>query len=212
MTTPVVGIVAVQGAFVEHAARLEALNARPIELRRAADAKRSLDGLVLPGGESTTQEKLMRDLGMIGPLCAQLKAGLPALGTCAGLVLLAERIRKNDGSERRGMFGTMPITVARNGFGRQLASFHDIGTIASTEEWGLDDNLQGANVPLTFIRAPRMIAVGPGARVLVRWQNEPVAVAFDRQIACTFHPELDPDLRLHRLFLHQMDSPKGHAQ
>lgn len=110
--SPTIAVLALQGAFIEHEQRLQSLGCTTIELRQAADLARPFDGLVLPGGESTVQAKLLHDLGMFEPLRQRIAEGLPALGTCAGLILLADHFR------------TLPVTVRRNAYGRQLGSFH----------------------------------------------------------------------------------------
>lgn len=136
MSQPTIAVCAVQGAFIEHEQRLSALGCEVFELRQAADLARPFDALVLPGGESTVQAKLLRELGMFDTLRSRIADGLPVLGTCAGLILLAERIEDAAG-DLAGLdpeiaavrttvtgFGTLPVTVQRNGYGRQLGSFH----------------------------------------------------------------------------------------
>lgn len=136
---PRVGVLAVQGAFAEHVQRLRGLGCAPVELRQGADLDRPLDALVLPGGESTTQSRLLRDAGLLGPLRDRIARGLPTLGTCAGLILMAERIEgagdvrgldPQAAADRAAVEGlrTLPVTVSRNAYGRQLGSFHAEGT------------------------------------------------------------------------------------
>lgn len=175
----VVGVLAVQGAFIEHERRLEALSATCIELRRGSDVHRNFDCLVLPGGESTVQSKLLHELDMFDTLKEYIENGMPTLGTCAGMILLAHS------SEIEG-FDTLPITIERNAYGRQLGSF----TACSD---------QGA--PLTFIRAPRISSMAEGVEMLASYNNYPVAVRFANQLACAFHPELDDNPWLHKLLL-----------
>lgn len=206
MTT--IAVLAVQGAFIEHQQRLEALGCTVRQLRHEADLRRPFDGLVLPGGESTVQAKLLRDTGLFAPLRTLIQEGLPVLGTCAGLILLAQRL---DGSgdtanldrqlaAKRTVvdgFRTLPITVQRNAYGRQLGSFHAEGP------W-LEDGAthpDATPVPLTFIRAPRIESADPAVQTLVTYQDAPVAVRYRNQIGAAFHPELDADSRLYRLFL-----------
>lgn len=206
MTT--IAVLAVQGAFIEHQRRLEALGCTVRQLRHEADLQQPFDGLVLPGGESTVQAKLLRDTGLFAPLRTLIQEGLPVLGTCAGLILLAQHL---DGSgdttnldrqlaaKRTAVdgFRTLPVTVQRNAYGRQLGSFHAEGL------W-LEDGAahpDGAPLPLTFIRAPRIENVGPAVQTLVTYQDAPVAVRYRNQIGAAFHPELDADNRLYRLFL-----------
>ena len=198
-----IGVLAVQGAFAEHTARLRQLGCEAVELRQLADLARPLDGLVLPGGESTTQAKLLRDLGMLQPLRQLIRKGLPVLGTCAGLILLAETVESTgDGRAAANPAGplpvegfrTLPVTVRRNGYGRQLGSF--TATAPLHVKHG-----EGPIVPLTFIRAPRIVATGPGVETLVSLDGEPVAVRYGNQIGCCFHPELDSSDALYHLFL-----------
>lgn len=173
-----VAVLAVQGAFAEHEARLSELGARCIELRQVADLKQDFDRLVLPGGESTVQGKLLDELGM------------PVLGTCAGLILLARDLAAHDdkGTPR---LATMDVLVERNAYGRQLGSFRTKGQVA-----GID-----GEVPLTFIRAPRIVEVHGDAEALAEVDGRIVAARQGNQLGVTFHPELDDDTRLHELFL-----------
>lgn len=183
-----IGVLAVQGAFIEHIKALEALGVECIELRQLKDVKRRLDGIVLPGGESTAQSKLLHDLCMFEPLKAKLKAGVPVLATCAGMILLAEHL-SNDSKVH---FATMPITVRRNAYGRQLGSFH---TKASFGSMGI--------LPMTFIRAPFIEAVGEGVEVLAVVDEHIVAAKYKNQLALAFHPELDIETSnaIHTMFL-----------
>ncbi|KUH58609.1 pyridoxal phosphate synthase yaaE subunit [Olsenella sp. KH3B4] len=183
-------VLALQGAFAEHEARLAELGENTIELRSADDLARPFNRLVLPGGESTVQGRLLKELGMLGPLRERIEDGMPVLATCAGLILLAQRLAAHDdkGTPR---LATMDVTVERNAYGRQLGSFH-----ATAEVAGI-----GPDVPMTFIRAPRVVDVGKSALALARVDGNVVAVRQGAQLGVAFHPELDPDLRLHRLFL-----------
>ena len=140
-----VAVLAVQGAFAEHEARLSELGTHCIELRQAADLQQNFDRLVLPGGESTVQGKLLDELGMLEELRARIAEGMPVLGTCAGLILLAHDLAAHDdkGTPR---LATMDVLVERNAYGRQLGSFRTKGQVT-----GID-----GEVPLTFIRAPRI--------------------------------------------------------
>ncbi len=225
---PRVGVVAVQGAFAEHVRRLRRLGCEAVELRRADDVAHPLDGVVLPGGESTTQSRLLRETGMLGPLRALIAAGLPTLGTCAGLILLAARVegagdlRGLDAAAAAGRAAveglrTLDVTVSRNAYGRQLGSFHAEGTWEGGGAFPDDPGAANAAtdgraasaaaavpVPLTFIRAPRIERPGAGARPLVTLGGQVVAVQQDAQLAAAFHPELDGDDRLYRRFLELM--------
>lgn len=174
---PAIAVLALQGAFIEHEQRLQTLGCATVELRQAADLSQPFDGVVLPGGESTVQAKLLHDLGMFEPLHQRIAEGLPALGTCAGLILLADHFR------------TLPVTVRRNAYGRQLGSFHAEG------HW------EGDAIPLTFIRAPRIESADSAVEHLVTLDGTPVAVRHRNQIAAAFHPELDDDNRLYEAFL-----------
>ena len=176
--SPTIAVLALQGAFIEHEQRLQSLGCTTIELRQAADLARPFDGLVLPGGESTVQAKLLHDLGMFEPLRQRIAEGLPALGTCAGLILLADHFR------------TLPVTVRRNAYGRQLGSFHAYGSFGEMD-----------NVPMTFIRAPFITEVRKGCNVLATCKGNIVAVQYGKQLGMAFHPELDDDNRIHELFL-----------
>ena len=148
-----VAVLAVQGAFAEHEARLSELGAHCIELRQAADLQQNFDRLVLPGGESTVQGKLLAELGMLEGLRTRIVEGMPVLGTCAGLILLARDLAAHDdkGTPR---LATMDVLVERNAYGRQLGSFHTKGQV---------DGIDG-EVPLTFIRAPRIVEVHGDAK------------------------------------------------
>ena len=181
-----IGVLAVQGAFAEHRTMLEKLGVETFEIRQLRDLNQHFDGLVLPGGESTVQGKLLHDLGLFEPLRERIESGLPTFGTCAGLILLAEKL-SNDGHT---YFATTPVTVERNAYGRQLGSFY-------TEE-----NFEGVGtIPMTFIRAPLIESTGKDVQVLATVQNQIVAVRYGNQLGISFHPELNNDLRIHRYFL-----------
>ncbi len=182
-------VLAVQGAFAEHEAMLARLGEQCVELRQAADLEQDFDRLVLPGGESTTQGKLLAELGMLGPLRERIDAGMPVLATCAGLILLAKRLDAHDdrGTPR---LATMDALVRRNAYGRQLGSFR-----TSLELDGLGP------VPATFIRAPFVMETGTGVKTLAALDGNVVAVRQGNQLGLAFHPELDEDTRIHELFL-----------
>lgn len=187
-------ILAVQGAFAEHAAMLDELGEPWFELRCLRNMSRHFDRLILPGGESTVQGRLLREEGMLSTIRALIGDGMPVLGTCAGLILLAERVIDDDGDSRpirpESHLGTMRITVERNAYGRQLASFH-----AADEFAGIGP------VPMSFIRAPRIVEVREGAVELARVDGDIVAARDGNQVGVAFHPELDDDPRIHELFL-----------
>lgn len=181
-----IGVLAVQGAFAEHRLILEKLGVETFEIRQLRDLEQDFDGLILPGGESTVQGKLLHDLGLFEPLRERIESGLPTFGTCAGLILLAEKL-SNDGHT---YFATTPVTVERNAYGRQLGSFY-------TEEY-----FEGiGKTPMTFIRAPLIQRASKDVQVLATVQNQIVAVRYKNQLAISFHPELNNDLRIHRYFL-----------
>lgn len=181
-----IAVLAVQGAFAEHINRIRALGAECVELRQSADLEQDFDGLVLPGGESTVQGKLLRDLEMFKPLQEKIAQGLPVFGTCAGLILLAEELC----NDRHVCFGTLPVRVRRNAYGRQLGSFHTVEEVAGI-----------GSVPMTFIRAPYIESVRPGVEILATVSDKIVAVRYGNQIGVAFHPELDSDDRMHEMFL-----------
>ncbi|WP_418863840.1 pyridoxal 5'-phosphate synthase glutaminase subunit PdxT [Slackia exigua] len=192
-----VGILAVQGAFAEHERMLSELGVECIELRQASDLHKGFDRLVLPGGESTAQGRMLRELGMLEPLRDMIEAGMPTFGTCAGLILMAERIDgiNGDGSavdsqHNAAWLGTLPVTVRRNAYGRQLGSFR---TRADFDDAGA--------IPMTFIRAPFVVETRDGCDVLARVDGNIVGVRWRNQIGTSFHPELDEDARVHRMFL-----------
>ena len=182
-------VLAVQGAFIEHEVALGRLGEKCIELRQASDLKRPFDRLVLPGGESTVQGKLLEELGMLEGLRRRIEEGMPVLATCAGLILLAARL---DAHDRRGTpsLRTLDVLVQRNAYGRQLGSFHTEGELAGI-----------GRVPMTFIRAPYVMEAGSGVEVLGEVDGRTVAVRQGNQLALAFHPELDRDPRVHEAFL-----------
>ena len=184
-----VGVLAVQGAFIEHEQCLQALGAKVVQLREAADLHSGFNRLVLPGGESTVQSKLLIELGMAERLREMITAGMPVLGTCAGLILLSKRIMGKRSVDRTAL-GTLDVTVERNAYGRQLGSFN-----ARADFAGMED------LPMTFIRAPRISEVGPGVEELGRVNDLIVGARAGNQIGVTFHPELTGDPRLHQMFL-----------
>jgi len=185
---PLVGVLALQGAFREHVRALEACGARTRLVRLPHDLD-DLDGLVIPGGESTTMTMLMERMGLLEAVDRAVRRGLPTLGTCAGMIVLARRV--SDGRAGQAVLGALDIGVRRNGYGRQVDSFE-----ADLEVSGLD----GGPFPGVFIRAPLIEDVG-AAEVLAEHEGRPVAVRQGRVMALAFHPELSGDLRLHREFL-----------
>ena len=172
-----IAVLALQGAFAEHEKMIRSLGADCIELRQAEDLKKHYDGLILPGGESTVQGKLLRELGMFDTIKKQIEDGLPVLATCAGMILLASAIDGQIAGQPDSYFGTLPVRVRRNAYGRQLASFH-----AKAE---MDKDA---------------LASGNG-QILAVVNNRIVGVRYKNQFAFAFHPELDPDTRIHQAFL-----------
>lgn len=194
MTRGLVGVLALQGDVREHRRILEDLGADSLAVRTAAELDR-VDGLVIPGGESTTMWRLGRSFGLLEPLRKRIQAGLPAYGSCAGMIMLADRLE--DGVEGQETIGGLDVTVRRNAFGRQVDSF----------EAELDFPAIG-EPPLraVFIRAPWVERVGDDVEVLARVATGPsagriVAVRAGGLLATSFHPELTTDTRIHALFL-----------
>lgn len=199
-----IAVLALQGAFAEHEKMIRSLGADCIELRQADDLKKHYDGLILPGGESTVQGKLLKELGMFEPLKKQIEGGLPVLSTCAGMILLASSIDGQTSGQPTCYFGTMPIRVRRNAYGRQLASFH-----ATSEVSGI------GTVPMTFIRAPYVVEMDQDAlqsgdgQILAVVNDRIVGVRYKNQFAFAFHPELDSDTRIHVAFLNCVKEREG---
>ena len=190
---PRIGILAVQGDVREHANALREVGAEPVEVRLPRDTV-GLDALILPGGESTTMRKLIDLYGLREPIVALARGGAPVYGTCAGMILLADRIADGDEPVLR----LLDISVERNAYGRQLDSFEADIAIPSLG----DEPLHGV-----FIRAPVVSEVGPEVEVLARDPDgRPIAVRQGRVIATAFHPELTPDRRLHRLLVELISS------
>lgn len=183
-----IGVLALQGAFIEHINVLQNLGTETVELRQLKDIMQSLDGIVLPGGESTVQAKLLHELNMYQPLKQQIINGLPVLATCAGMILLAQHL-SNDKSIH---LATMPITVKRNAYGRQLGSFFTEANFADI-----------GKIPMTFIRAPYIEKAEKNVQILAQVNNHIVAARYNKQVALAFHPELDTDksTAVHEYFL-----------
>lgn len=181
-----IGVLALQGAFIEHEKMLAESGAAVFEIRKREDFPDSPDGLIIPGGESTVMGKLLRELGLFEPIQAAILKGLPVFGTCAGLLLLAKNI-END--ERRHL-ATMNITARRNAYGRQIDSF-----AAAAEFKGL------GKIPMTFIRAPYITEIGTNAEALATVNGKIVAARQNKQLVTAFHPELTADTSIHRYFL-----------
>lgn len=181
-----IGILAIQGAFAEHEQKLTALGADVFEIRQAKDLQNPMDGLILPGGESTVMGKLLHDLDLFDPLHKRIKEGIPVMGTCAGLILLAKQLADDDVVH----FATMPVEVKRNAYGRQLGSFVRTAAMKGFDEF-----------PMTFIRAPYISSVNDNVDVLAAVDDRIVAVQYNNQIGLAFHPELSGDTRIHEYFI-----------
>ncbi|MEX0428696.1 pyridoxal 5'-phosphate synthase glutaminase subunit PdxT [Nocardioides sp. DS6] len=183
-----IGVLALQGDVREHVAALSRLGAQPIAVRRPSELE-ACDGLVIPGGESTTMVKLARIFELLEPLRQRVKDGMPAFGTCAGMILLADRLV--DGAPGQETIGGLDITVRRNAFGRQVDSFEDDLALSGLEQ----------SVHAVFIRAPWVEDTGPGVEVLATAAGHPVAVRQGSLLATSFHPEVASDDRVHGLFV-----------
>lgn len=186
----VIGVLALQGAFRAHELILARLGATTRQVRTPGDLQ-AVDALVMPGGESTTMSRLLGTSGLFDPLAERLAEGMPAFGTCAGMILLATTV--HDGRPDQRCFGTLGIGVRRNGFGRQIDSFETDLDVA-----GLDTPFHGV-----FIRAPRIVDAAPDVEVLAHYDGEPVLVRHGRVMAASFHPELGGDVRVHATFLQE---------
>lgn len=191
MSAPHVGVLALQGDTREHLAALEAAGASASTVRRRTELD-AVDALVIPGGESTTMSHLLREFELLEPLRARLTSGMPAYGSCAGMILLATQIADAGVPGREAVpLGAIDMTVRRNAFGRQVDSFE-----GDIDFDGLDDPVHAV-----FIRAPWVERVGAGVEVLARAGDHPVAVRQGRMLATAFHPEMTGDRRVHRLFV-----------
>ena len=190
-----VAVLALQGAFRGPHQRLAELGVDAREVRLPVDLD-GIDGLVMPGGESTTMSSLLTSSGLFDELKPRISDGLPVFGTCAGMILLATEVL--DGRPDQRTFGAIDLTVRRNGYGRQLDSFETDLHID-----GLDDTFHGV-----FIRAPRVEAVGAAVEVLASHEDVPVLVRQGRSMAASFHPELTPDTRLHERFVELVEEER----
>jgi 5'-phosphate synthase pdxT subunit len=192
-----VGVIALQGEVRSHASALASLGASVSEVRTPAELA-AVDAVVLPGGESTTMSMLLDSSGLRDPLAARLAEGLPVLGTCAGMILLATEVL--DGRADQRSLGVVDITVRRNAFGRQVDSFE-----ADLELTSGGTAIEGGPFHAVFIRAPIIEAAGPDVEVLARVGERPVLARQGSAVVASFHPELTDDLRLHRLFLSPLE-------
>ena len=184
-----IAVLALQGAFIEHERMLEKLGAECFEVRQLADWQQPKDALVIPGGESTTQLKLLKDLELLEPVREYIEQGGAVFGTCAGLILLSKHVQ----GEEFDRISTMNTEVCRNAYGRQLGSFY-----AEAEMNGV------GVVPMTFIRAPYIKSVEAPAEALAVVDGHIVAARQGRQLVTAFHPELNEDTRVHEYFLREI--------
>ena len=190
-----VGVLALQGAFASHRDALDACGVDTILVRHPDDLL-GLDGLVIPGGESTTISNLLVSSGLLDPIRAAIDSGLPVFGTCAGMILMASKIV--DGRDDQIHFDLLPMSVRRNAYGRQVDSFET------------DLDVAGFDVPFhaVFIRAPMIVEVDDQVEVLATYGERPVLVRLNNRFASSFHPELTDDIRIHRLFVESMSVPE----
>jgi 5'-phosphate synthase pdxT subunit len=186
-----VGVLALQGAFREHIRMLKSLGAEAVEIRLPSELD-EVDGLIIPGGESTTMRKLMADYRMVGTLREFAASGKPVFGTCAGLIVMAERL----GGRRQELLNLIDIDVERNAYGRQVES----------READISGEVFGAEpFHAVFIRAPQILYTGPGVEPLARYRGQVVLARQKNILVAAFHPELTDDTRVHKLFLQLFD-------
>lgn len=187
-----IAVLALQGAFLEHEMKLRRLGVDCFEVRQKQDWLQEKDALIIPGGESTTQGKLLDELGLLLPIREEIENGLPVFGTCAGLILLSRDVEGNsETAPAPPRLGTMQITTARNAYGRQLGSFRVESTFAGIE----------GQIPMTFIRAPYIKEATEAVEVLAKVNDRIVAARQGNQLVTAFHPELDADTQVHEYFL-----------
>ena len=190
--SPVIAVLALQGAFAEHEQMLQKLGVETFEIRNRTDWDKPKDGLIIPGGESTTMTRIMHDLDLWEPVRDAINGGLPVFGTCAGLIMLDSN-----------HLGTMNITAKRNAYGRQLGSFYHDGEFRGITDVPADSELstQGSQLPMTFIRAPYIESHGEGVEILATVDGKDVAARQGNQLVTAFHPELNDDTRIHEYFV-----------
>ena len=190
-----IGILALQGAFAEHEQVLKVLGVETVQIRNRQDweAHADLDGLILPGGESTVMGKLLHDLDLFEPIKAKINEGLPVFGTCAGLILLAKTIVGDQTKHLASMY----ISVSRNAYGRQLGSF-----VTNADFKGIGE------IPMVFIRGPIIETIGPEVEILAQVNGAIVAAKEKHMLVTSFHPELTGDTRVHTYFLEMISQSK----
>lgn len=190
-----IAVLALQGAFLEHEMILRRLGVDCFEVRQKQDWLQEKDALIIPGGESTTQGKLLDELGLLLPIREEIENGLPVFGTCAGLILLSRDVEGNsETAPAPPRLGTMQITTARNAYGRQLGSFRVESTFVGIE----------GQIPMTFIRAPYIKEAKEAVEVLAKVDDRIVAARQGNQLVTAFHPELDTDTHVHEYFLNMI--------
>ncbi len=182
-----IGILALQGAFIEHKYMLDKLGVQSFEIRQKKDIEEPFDGLIIPGGESTVIGKLLRQLGLFEPIKKMIENGMPVFGTCAGLIVLAKDIEGEDSH-----IAVMDIKVRRNAYGKQIDSFSQDAVIEKVSQ---------NPIPLVFIRAPWIESAGDNVEVLCRLNGHIVAARQDNMLVTSFHPELTDDLSFHKYFI-----------
>lgn len=180
-----IAVLCLQGAFIEHINILKKLGIETLEIRQKKDIEQNFDGIILPGGESTTMGKLLKELDIFNPLLEKIKNNMPVFGTCAGLLLLAKEID----NDHRKHLATLNIVAKRNAYGRQLGSFNTISKFNNKE------------IPMTFIRAPYVEKVNDDVEILSIVDNKIVAVRQNNQLATAFHPELTNCYDVHNYFI-----------
>ena len=184
-----IGVLALQGAFIEHIHRLKELHIDSFEIRQKKDLEQTMDGLILPGGESTTMYKLLEDLEMTDSIIKLIDNGLPVLGTCAGLLLMAKEIENHSQS----FLNLMDIKARKNAYGRQLGSFRCNGTF---------DDL--TDLEFVFIRAPYIVSTSKNVEILAKHDDKIVAARQDNKLVTAFHPELSKNTEIHQYFLNMI--------
>jgi 5'-phosphate synthase pdxT subunit len=187
----VIGVLAMQGAYEEHINILQDLDVSPVEIRNKNDLQ-NIDGIIIPGGESTTMGKLIRTLDIYNDLKEKIESGMPVWGTCAGMILLAKSICNDDTVH----LGTMDIEVKRNAYGRQLGSFNTKSKVKDI----------GEDIKMVFIRAPYIENIDDNVEVLSIVDNNIVAAKENNMLVTSFHPELTSDYRVHKYFLKMVEN------
>lgn len=184
-----IGVLALQGAFIEHIHRLKELHIDSFEIRQKKDLEQTMDGLILPGGESTTMYKLLEDLEMKDSIIKLIDNGLPVLGTCAGLLLMAKEIENHSQS----FLNLMDIKAKKNAYGRQLGSFRCKGTFGDLTD-----------LEFVFIRAPYIVSTSKNVEILAKHDDKIVAARQDNKLVTAFHPELSKNTEIHQYFLNMI--------